>query len=113
MRASLPQLGVASGADDKIRLDPALALRAHRLFLGDVLQQGFLFQSPGVGLRQSLLGTQDEVDEQAQRPEDQDHQSGEELGEDVPRPQAHIAEGPNDQAHPKGRRESADESDDS
>jgi len=111
--ASFPQFGVASGAENEIWLDPVLALRAHRLFLGDVLQQGFLLQSPGVSLPQALLGTENEVDEHPQRPEDQDYQRSEQLGEDVSGPQAHVTERPDDQAHPEGRDESTDEGHDS
>jgi hypothetical protein len=87
---------VTSGADDEIWLDPVLALRAHRLFLGDIMQQGFLFQGPGVSLRQGLLGAKDDIYEQAQRPEDQDYQRSEELSEDISGPKTHITKGPDD-----------------
>ena len=105
-RTGLLQLSMARGAELVVRPDLLLAPRAIVSFF-DILQKRFFLESSFISLGERLLRPQHEIQNQPWHIEDDDHQSGQQLGEDVPRPRADISECPDYEADPEREKEGA------
>ena len=108
--AGLLQLRLAEGAHSPFGFGGPGATGAGRP-LFDFLQQRLLFKRARIGLSQRFRRAQNQIHDEAGDVEHRHDQRGEQLGKDVPRSGAHIAERPNGEREPQGRGERAEDGD--
>src|SRR3712207_428687 len=90
VRTAPPELRHAIRTDDEIRLHAALAAWTDMIVF-DVTPQIFFFQCSLIFLRKRLLGTHQEIQDQARQLENNHERDRENLGHDVLRARSDIA----------------------
>jgi hypothetical protein len=106
--ARLAEPGVADGTEQPLRVGARAAPWAGEMAL-DASEEGFLFEGLLVDLLERHARSEEEVEDDAGRPEDGDSKRGNDRSEAIGSACPKIAVGPEDHADPQGDEEGAEE----